>query len=110
MDTGYGLRGRCELLFLHWRHVADCRMQAVAIVEPFDELEEPTSRCLARLVAGCGIELGLHAAEASVRLFTGEIVVTDARSQSRSLLSKATSGLSHGCGVNRPRPAGPQVA
>ena len=44
MDTGYGLRGRCELLFLHWRHVADCRVQAVAIVEPFDELEEPMYR------------------------------------------------------------------
>ncbi len=56
VDTGYGLRGRCELLFLHWRHVADCRVQAMAIVEPFDELEEPTSRCLARLVAGCVIE------------------------------------------------------
>ena len=32
VDTGYGLRGRCEFL-LHWRHVADCRVQAVAIVE-----------------------------------------------------------------------------
>src|SRR6185312_17486837 len=58
---------------------ADCRVRAVAIVEPFDELEEPTSRwatvpwassssesspaCLARLVAGCVIELGLYAAE-----------------------------------------------
>jgi len=63
VDTGYGLRGRCELLLLHWRHVADCRVQVAAIVEPFDKLEEPTSCCLARLGAGCVIELGLHAAE-----------------------------------------------
>jgi hypothetical protein len=63
VDTGYGLRGRCELFLLHWSHVADCRVQAVAIVEPFDELEESSARCLARLVAGRVIEFGFHAAE-----------------------------------------------
>jgi len=63
MDTGYGLRGRHDLFPLHWSHIADCRMQALAIVEPFDELEESGARCLARLVAACVIEFGLHAAE-----------------------------------------------
>jgi len=63
VDTSYGLRGRCELFLLYWRYIADRRVQAVSIVEPFDELEEVISRLLSGFVAGAVIEFGLHVAK-----------------------------------------------
>jgi hypothetical protein len=61
VDTDYGLRGRGELLYLHWRSIANRRMQAALIVESFDEAKEIISRGLASLVAAAIIEVGLQA-------------------------------------------------
>jgi hypothetical protein len=54
MDTGYGLRGRCEPFYLHWRSIADRRMQAGAIVETFDEAKDFISRGLVALLPNFG--------------------------------------------------------
>ena len=63
VDTGYDLRGRCDLFHFDRRAVSDRGMQAPAIVEGLDKAEDRPLCVLACFEHDVVAQFGLHAAE-----------------------------------------------